>query len=218
MKQRTWLTALLALLTAVFILTASIALPILVRPFYYAHIGPLGLEDYGLTRVQITEAYDETLDYLIGRTDTYSAGVLPFSPDGAEHFRDVRTLFLLDLWAAGISGLLLLIWALVGRRCPLQPVRPLGRGWLFWGCADLAVGLLLVGGLAAADFDRAFTLFHKLFFPGKANWLFDWRADPIILFLPQTFFRNCAIFILAAVLLGCSACILYDFCRKKDND
>lgn len=218
MKQRTWLTALLALLTAVFILTASIALPILVRPFYYAHIGPLGLEDYGLTRVQITEAYDETLDYLIGCTDAYSAGVLPFSPDGAEHFRDVRGLFLLDLWAAGISGLLLLIWALVGRRCPLQPVRPLGRGFLFWGCADLAVGLLLVGGLAAADFNRAFTLFHTLFFPGKDNWLFDWRTDPIILFLPQTFFRNCAIFILAAVLLGCSACILYDLCRKKDND
>ena len=218
MKQRTWLTALLALLTAVFILTASIALPILVRPFYSAHIEPLGLEDYGLTRAQIMEAYNETLDYLVGRSDHYSAGSLPFSPDGADHFRDVRGLFLLDLWAALLSGCALLAWAVFGRRSPLRPGRPFGRGFLFWGGAGLAGVLLLVGGLAALDFDRAFTLFHTLFFPGRDNWLFDWRTDPIILLLPQTFFRSCAILILAAVLLACTACILFDLYRKEHDD
>ena len=217
MKQSRPLTALLAVLTAVFILTAAVALPILARPFYYAHIGPLGLEEYGLTRAQITAAYDETLDYLTGRSDTYSAGLLPFSPDGADHFRDVRVLFLLDLWAAVLSGAALLLWAALRRRCPLRPARPLGRGWLFWGSTGLAVGLLLVGGLAALDFDRAFRVFHTLFFPGKDNWIFDWRTDPIILLLPQAFFRSCAILILAAVLSACAACIICDCARKKQG-
>lgn len=51
---------------------------------------------------------------------------------------------------------------------------------------------LAVGGLAALDFDRAFVVFHALFFPGKDNWLFDPETDQIITILPQVFFRNSA--------------------------
>ena len=69
---------------------------------------------------------------------------------------------------------------------------------------------LLVGGLAALDFDRAFVVFHALFFPGKTNWLFDWRADPIILLLPEVFFRNCAILILALLVFWCAVLIAAD--------
>ena len=67
-----------------------------------------------------------------------------------------------------------------------------------------------VAGLAALDFDRAFTLFHAIFFPGKDNWLFDWRTDQIILVMPEAFFRNCAILIAAVLLLCCLALILSD--------
>ena len=71
----------------------------------------------------------------------------------------------------------------------------------------------MIGGLAALDFDRFFTLFHAVFFPGKDNWIFHPKADPIILILPQEFFRNCAILILAVLLLTCTVLILRD--RKK---
>ena len=49
----------------------------------------------------------------------------------------------------------------------------------------------------------SFTLFHTLFFPGKTNWIFDWRTDPVILILPEAFFRNCAIAIVTVLLTVC---------------
>ena len=74
---------------------------------------------------------------------------------------------------------------------------------------------MTVGGLAALDFDRAFVIFHRVFFPGKENWIFDWQTDPIILFLPQDFFRNCAILILLLLLVWCGALIAADVWAKK---
>ena len=78
------------------------------------------------------------------------------------------------------------------------------------GCQRLGVVFLAVGGLAALDFDRAFVVFHALFFPGKDNWLFDPETDQIITILPQIFFRNCAILILAVLILGCASLIVFD--------
>ena len=63
MRQSKLLSMLLDVLTALAVLTGAVAVPILCRPFYYAQIGPLGLESYtGLTGDQIRQAYDEVLD------------------------------------------------------------------------------------------------------------------------------------------------------------
>ena len=78
----------------------------------------------------------------------------------------------------------------------------------------LGASFALIGALAAVDFDRFFTLFHAVFFPGKDNWLFHPRLDPVILILPQEFFRNCAILILAVLLAVCTTLIVRD-CRRK---
>jgi len=67
--------------------------------------------------------------------------------------------------------------------------------------------IAIIGGLVALDFDRAFEIFHKLFFPGKDNWLFDPLKDEIINILPEEYFRNCAIAIGALVLILCIVCI-----------
>ena len=69
---------------------------------------------------------------------------------------------------------------------------------------------LAVGALAATDFDRAFVIFHSIFFPGKTNWIFDWRTDPIILLLPEDFFRNCAILVLVLLVFWCAVLIAAD--------
>jgi len=215
MRQSRLLSTALSILTAVFILTVSIAVPILLRPFYYAHITPLELEaSTGLSRAQITQAYDEMMDFCIGRTNSFSAGILPHSQSGRDHFADVRDLFLVDLRAAVLSGVLLLGWTLIRRGCSVQPYRFMKRGFSFWGCIGLGGAFLVVGGLAATNFSRAFVLFHALFFPGKDNWLFDPQTDPIIRILPQEFFRNCAIFILLLMVLLCILGILWDL-RKK---
>ena len=121
MKTSKPLSLLLSLLLALAVVSGSVAVPLLCRPFYYAHIGPMALEDYGLGREEIIRAYDEMMDFCLGRREDFSAGVLAFSPSGADHFADVRGLFLLDLWVlglslAGLAGLTVYGWR---RRCLL---------------------------------------------------------------------------------------------------
>lgn len=215
MKTSKLLSVLLSVLIALVVLTGSIAVPLLCRSFYYAHIGPMGLEDWGLTREEIVTAYDEMMDFCLGKREDFSAGVLAFSQSGADHFADVRGLFLLDLRVLKISVIVLgflLGWCLAGK---VRPYRFLGRGPGLWAAAGLGAAFLAVGGLAALDFDRAFVVFHSIFFPGKDNWIFDWQTDPIILFLPQDFFRNCALLILALLLVWCACLIGADLWAGK---
>ena len=58
-------------------------------------------------------------------------------------------------------------------------------------------------------------MFHALFFPGKDNWLFNPYTDEIINILPQEFFMNCAILILAILILGCIILMVSDLMYSK---
>lgn len=75
------------------------------------------------------------------------------------------------------------------------------------------------GRSGGADFSRAFTVFHAVFFPGKDNWLFNPATDEIILIMPERFFLNCALLIGAVLLSACGALIAGDLLsahrRKK---
>ena len=141
--------------------------------------------------------------------------MLPFSASGASHFADVRVLFLLDLWIAVISLAALVILFVLSRKRKLTPAPLLGHGPGFWAAIGLGGLFLIVGGLAATNFERAFVVFHSIFFPGKTNWLFDWRTDPIILLLPEDFFRNCAILILALLVFWCVVLIAADLLAQR---
>ena len=222
MKTSKLLSVVLSIVTALVVLSGSIAVPLLCRSFYYAHIGPMNLTSYGLTEDEIKTAYNEMMDFCLGKREDFSAGVLPFSQSGADHFADVRGLFLLDLRVLVISFAVFLALCLLCRVTKLEPYRFRGHDDGFWAAAGLGASFLIVGGLAALDFDRAFVIFHSIFFPGKDNWIFDWHTDPIILFLPQDFFRNCALLILALLLLWCAALIGTDlwagkFCRNSQK-
>lgn len=202
-----------AILIGLVIVSGAIAIPILFRPFFYWHITPFGLTELAeLTVGQVKTAYNEMMNYCIGLTDTFSAGVLPFSQSGAEHFADVRKLFLLDLQVLAVAGSLLTVMTAVFRK---EHPRLLGHTPGFWSAIGLAVSFSVVGGLAALDFDRSFTVFHKLFFPGKDNWLFDGQQDPIIYMLPAEFFRNCAIVIFGMILLSCAGLLLWDWRLRR---
>ena len=200
-----------AILTALVILSGAIALPILLRPFYWWHIGPLDIPSWvGLDVSQIKEAYGEMMDYCMGLSRSFSVGVLPFSESGAAHFADVRKLFILDLAVFAVAGIALIALCATDRK----PVRLAGHTPGFWSAVGLGTSFAIVGGLVAIDFDEAFTVFHKLFFPGKDNWVFDGWTDPVIYMLPAEFFRNCAVLIFAVILIACGGLLLHD-CRKK---
>lgn len=133
MKNSRLLTILLAIAAALVLLTGAIALPILCRPFYYAHIGPLHLtEQTGLTEEEIRTAYDEMLDYCLG-AEEFSTGVLRWSQSGKDHFTDVRGLFLLDLWVLWGAAVALAVLLIAARPCPSAACPPAGPGSLFLG-------------------------------------------------------------------------------------
>ena len=190
------------------VLSAAIAVPLLWRGFYYLHINALGLPaKTGWTAVEIRAAFDEMMDYCVYR-QAFGTGVLKWSAEGAAHLADCELLFRLDFTVLAVSlAAVLLLWSM---KREYASVSFGGRGPLFWAGSILAGLFVVIGGLGALDFDRTFVIFHSLFFPGKSNWIFDWRVDEIILVLPQVVFRNYAILIVALLLLGCVGLILFD--------
>lgn len=215
MKPSKPLTVIAALAAALAVLSACVAAPILIRPFYYAQIGPLRLVEHtGWDEAVIREAYDEVLDFCVLGRD-FGTGQLRWSEDGKAHFADAAALFRLDFWILGGSAAALLVCLTVSRRRQLVPWRPLGRGPAFWAGAGLAGTFAVIGALAAADFSRAFVVFHQLFFPGKDNWILDYQTDQIILILPERFFLNCAVFIVVLLLACCGALIASDLLRGR---
>ena len=207
------LSVLCAVCVFFFLLTVSIGLPIYIRPFYYAHIGAYELEQVsGYSEAQIRQAYDEVLDYLTLPGKPFGTGEMPCSHEAEHHFADCRVLFELNAFLLVGSGLILaLLFALRKKWGPYR----LGKHSAAWWAAVLALTApMIIGALAALDFDRAFVIFHSIFFPGKTNWLFDWHADQIIRVLPQAFFRNCAILIGGGLVTMAGGILIWEK-RKK---
>ena len=208
------LSVLCLVCVCLFLLTAAISLPIYIRPFYYAHIGAYELEAIsGYSEAEIRKSYDEVLDYLTLPGREFSTGMLPHSAEGRSHFVDCKGLF--DLNAAVLAGSGLVLAVLFLMRKKWGPYR-LGRHSAAWWAALLAVAApMIIGFLAALDFDRAFVIFHSIFFPGKTNWVFDWHTDQIIRILPQEFFRNCAILIGGGLVTMAGGILVWEGKRKK---
>ena len=211
LKTSKTLTCLYAILLAVLILSVSIAVPILFRPFYYAHIAPLELpQEMHASPAQIREAYNQVLDYCTGFSSHYASGIFPFSAQGADHFRDVRGLFLFDGVTIIISSVSMILLKIFSRFLHLTPRRIGRHGAAFWGPVYLMIGVSILSILVSLNFSAAFTIFHHLFFPGKENWLMDEHTDPVINMLPEVFFRNCAILIGACMIVLCVLLIFFD--------
>lgn len=172
---------------AAFLLTLALAVPILWRGFYYMQIDSLHLvEQTGYSREVIVEAYDAIMDYLVFDAP-YSTGQLPSSTDGQAHFADCKVLFQLDFVVLGVSAFLLAV--LIGW-CKIKGTylpKLAGRGVCFWTFVTMAALFVVIVAWAVVDFSSLFTVFHMTFFPGKTNWVFDIRTDPIVLILPEQF-------------------------------
>ena len=213
MKQSKLLTALLILALALFAVSAGIAAPILSRAFYVAHVRALDLPaETGWTEETILEAYDDVMRFCL-RGGDFSTGSLSWTETGRTHFADVGVLFRLDLRVLIGSAAALVVLFLVSLR--VKPARALGRGASFWAGWGVLALFAAIGIWGAQDFDRAFTVFHHIFFPGKTNWLFDPDLDEIILILPEVFFRNCAILAIGLIAALCIVYILVGRKRKR---
>lgn len=185
------LSALASLLTALFSLSAALALPMLWRGWYYLQIDALALPaKTGWSPAVIREAFDEVMDFLMFDAP-FGTGQLAWSTDGMAHFADCKFLFRLDLVIFTITGALML-WLIFSllffpgfhKKFSVSPP--------FLALIFTLVVLLFFGIWAFVDFDGLFTAFHALCFPGKTNWIFDYRTDQIILILPEEFWAYTA--------------------------
>ena len=231
-----FITVLVIILVAILIVTLSLTLPILFRPFYYAQIDSLGLTDENLftkrqveywesvesdfaqssmTEEEIRQAYDEVMDYCLGFSSEFSAGILPYSTSGAEHFADVRSLFILDFVLIFVSAAGLVAIFVVTKKKKLKLLRFRKRSAPFWSVVSLGALSSVIGIACAINFKATFIFFHYLAFPGKSNWYFDPYTDPVIDLLPNQFFSNCAILIFGCMLIFCGGILLYEFLPRK---
>ena len=198
------------------VLTFSIAVPILCRPFYYAHISALDLPARtGWSAETIRQAYDQVLDFCVFGAP-FGTGELAWSESGMSHFADVRVLFRLDFIVLGRRP---------GGLPPAVGVEPAGEicsSTAFWAGAP-ASGRGR-GRRRPCWCWRAWRLWTSTgpspcstpsFFPGKDNWIFDPATDQIILVMPQVFFRNCAILIGGVLLVCCAGLIFADLHRRR---
>ena len=196
------LTALLGVTVALLVLTFSIGLPIYFRPFYYMQIEGLGVEETsGYSREEIIEAYDEMLDYCIYPWAQFGTGEMKYSDEGAAHFKDCKGLFILNGSVLLVSLLLLTSLIIMVKKKVFTPGRLLGFDVSFFSATGLLGVISLIAGLASINFEKAFTIFHKVMFPGKDNWLFNPYKDEIILVLPMEFFMRSAILIASSMVI-----------------
>ena len=229
---------LLTILIILFVVSGAVALPLVVRSFYYSQIESLGIhEATGYTVEEAKEAYDEMMDYCMGKSEEFGTGKLAWSEEGKNHFDDCKMLFTLDkvlvvVSAIGIVACIAVAVGIFGKSQGDAPGKSQGdsaqddilraeeftksfarRSGFFAGIIMLIVGAVLAA-IGASDFDAFFVKFHHTFFPGKENWIFDPAKDEIIKILPEEFFGNCAILIVSVIVLV-SVILIVNYLRKR---
>lgn len=215
------LTILFCIALVLFMLTFAIGLPIYCRFFYYIQIKTLGMEAAtGYSYEVIKQAYDEVLNFCtLAWVTKFSAGQLGFSEEGAAHFADCKVLFNLNLSVLICSAAVLLTLILLHKFKKIEILKVKGHHAYFYSAIVALAVPVIIGALAAINFDKAFEIFHSVFFPGKDNWIFDPRYDEIIKVMPEEFFMNCAIIIGVGLVAFASALISADIIlirkRKK---
>ena len=211
------------ILTIVFIislllllLTISIGTPIYCRFLYYIQIDTLNIEETtGYSYETIKEAYDQVLNFLTLPNREFGTGSLKYSESGMSHFVDCKKLFDLNISVLIISLISVVTLLVLKKFKKFELVNLANRTPYFYsGTLGLALPILL-GLLISINFNKAFVIFHKIFFPGKDNWVFNSSTDEIINILPQKFFMNCAI-VIGVVLVTLATCmIVYDYISRK---
>lgn len=214
------LTIILIFSLLILMITFSIGLPIYFRPFYYLHINGLDMvENTRWSYEVIKEAYDEVLDFLV-LNRPFGTGELRYSSEGQSHFEDCKILFDLNFYCLLSSFIVSTVIIVLHKFKKIEIQRYFKFNPIFYSSIIAILIPLVVGILASIDFDKAFEVFHTIFFPGKDNWLFDPRTDQIILVMPQEFFRNCAILIGSSLLIITITSIVISIIKrnKLQND
>ena len=202
------ISAFMSLLLMLVSIAFSTTLVLNLRPLYYAGIGELAGK-HNLSAAQIKENYDALIDYnsFFG-PDSLKFPHIPSSENALVHFEEVKTIFLSFQLALIIgivvSVLLILLYKKLYGTCEYL---------IAGGIITISVPFILALFIYT-NFNKVFITFHKIAF-NNDYWIFNAKTDPIITFLPESFFMLCAVCIVGIVfLLGIVMIILY-FKKRK---
>lgn len=166
------------------------------RPLYYLDVKLLDIPEFsGYPEDEIIANYNALIDY----SSPIYRGSLTFptlkaSPSGIQHFKEVKDIFMF-FYGLGVFSLTTAVIIII--------YKSRKRDFSYLAVSSLVSCLMpvIVALFLAIDFDRAFVIFHKIFF-NNDYWIFDPETDPVINILPATFFLHCALLIIFIILLG----------------
>ena len=195
-KEHKILQILLTLALSLSIILVSVKLTLMFKPLYYFDIQYLNIEKQsGFSRSEIVENYNYVINYLLSPIQQeFKLPSIPYSKYGQIHFKDVKRIFTSIDMILIITG----IFSAIGLTLNIKR-----RNFNFIRQTSLML-VLLPATLSAAlivNFDKAFVIFHKIFFRND-YWQFDPEIDPIINILPQEFFYHSALLIVILIILS----------------
>lgn len=180
-------------LVAVSFIISSSVIAVLNFDFLYKTNVPTIAQETGYSEETILANFQTLISYNeLTSKDPLVFPDFPMSVTGEIHFEEVKVIFNRFEQTMIITGVIFLVGIIFMIRKRLYQ-------WLFY-TGILSIGIpTLLGIFVLSDWNRAFVLFHEIAF-NNSYWLFDPRTDPIITILPDTFFLQCALFILTFVL------------------
>jgi integral membrane protein (TIGR01906 family) len=198
----------LVLALNLFILTLFVALvpPALNSSFYHDQfVINNSYERANTTPQALNDLIDHTLAYTYGVIDSFQYNLtlidgstrLAFNQREIDHMLDVQNLFIGGRILTGVSLLMLL---LIGGYFLTKP-KAFKRNYFKTMRNTILLILLaaaLVLGFAALDFNRAFTIFHQIFFTNDL-WILS-STDMLIIMLPEVLFFRLAIRIFTGLI------------------
>lgn len=186
---------LLSLSISLFIISLSVKSTLAFRQLYYFDMARLGIErDVNLSKDTIKKNYDVLIDYLQDKNiKKLHFPDFKMSKEGEIHFVEVKNLFGYFDYILYVTGVLSLLGIFIN-------LKNKDFSFLKRSAYTLIILPIILAIPFAINFDKSFTVFHKIFFRND-YWEFDPELDPIINVLPQDFFFHNAVLILSIIML-----------------
>ncbi|MBU3146410.1 TIGR01906 family membrane protein [Clostridium sp. CF012] len=176
-------------------ITLSVYFTLLFKPLYYADINILNIEaSTNINKEDLKSNYDYLITYLTNnKTEEFNLPTLPSSGHGKIHFKEVKVIFDNLKVMLLFSILVSIVGILINKR--QKKIR-----YLLTSSIVLIILPIILLIPFLINFDKSFTIFHKVFFKND-YWLFDVNTDPIITILPQDFFFHCSLLIIFSIII-----------------
>lgn len=183
------------------IFTISIAVPIYMRPLYYACIKPMNIEQVtGRSYNDIIDAFNKLMDYLCFHKE-FSLGVFPYTDSGYSHFYDCQVLFDINIITLFISLIIMITIFILNKKKVIELIYYKAFSPAFYSAViAIAISLIITIPLIIS-FDDVYIFYHQILFQGKQTFYFNTLTDPIVYALPEEFFLLCAIIICLFIVL-----------------